>query len=307
MTIKRRLFLTVLLFLFPLLIFAQEHDNFRGGRSFLDFILSLKYFVVFLFAGLALFFLWFGDFSMKVRIGIVSASFIIFGVLPLYAHYLFITPSPICASTKPFLFGFKPQFLATLSAIGVLSLVSVKGFCSTACPVGGLQELLYKIPTLRKFKIPFRISNSARITLFILFLVVAFSLKTSTYYYYNLFDLVHWNFNMPLWDLIEYLVFLLLILTASIYFFKPFCYLICPMGLYTWVLEHFSFLKIRIDIEKCNGCGVCEKQAPCSSVSAIVNEKLIRGDCHLCGVCLTECKFGALYYGRPIIQKNNKQ
>lgn len=298
MTKKRRLFITILLLLFPVIILSQENHEMRGKMNFWDFIFSMKYFAVFLFAGLALFFLWFGKFSTKLRVWIVALAFLIFGVFPLFAHYLFITPSPVCATTKPFFFGFRPQFLATLSAVGVLSLISVKGFCSTACPIGGLQELLYKIPS-KKFKFPFKISNSIRIGLFVLFLIIAITLKTSTYFYINLFDLIHWEFDMPLWDLVEFIVFLILILMASVFLFKPFCYVICPMGLFTWILEHFSFLKIRIDKDKCNGCGVCEKKAPCPSISSIVNEKIIKGDCHLCGVCLNECKFGALYYGMP--------
>jgi polyferredoxin len=305
MSKKRKYFVTFLLILFPVLLFSQEHENLKSNRSIWDFLFSIKYISVYIFTGLSVFLLWFNKFSPKVRIVIISSAFIIFGVLPLCAHNLFITPSPICATTKPFLFGLKPQFLATLSAIGVISLISVKGFCSTACPVGGLQELLYKILLFRKFKIPFKISNSIRIGLFILFLIVAFIFKTSAYFYYNLFDLIHWDFNMPVLDLIEFVVFLVLILTASVLLFKPFCYLICPMGLFTWILEHFSFLKIRINKEKCNGCGTCEMKAPCTSVNAIVNEKLIRGDCHLCGECITACKNGALYYSVPGGKKVN--
>lgn len=299
MTIKRKLFISTLLILFPFILFAQEHENLKGGRGFLDFIFTAKYLFVYIFAGISIAVLWYSKFNSKARMIVVASAFSVFGVLPLFAPFLFITPSPICATTKPFLFGLMPQFLATISAVGVLSLISVKGFCSTACPVGGLQELLYKIPILRKFKIPFKISNSVRIGLFIVFLIVAFTFKTSTYFYYNLFDLIHWDFDMPVFDLIEFIIFLILILSASIILFKPFCYLICPMGLLTWVLEHFAFLKIRINKEKCNGCGVCEKESPCTSVKAIVDDKLIRGDCHLCGACLNSCKFGALYYGRP--------
>lgn len=299
MTRRRKLFITVLIIMFPLILLAQDGEHQRGGRSFWEFILSLKYFTVYIFTGLSLFTLWYGKFSTKVRVWIMAFAFLTFGVIPIFAQNLFITPSPICATTKPFLFGLKPQFLATLTAVGILSLISVKGFCSTACPVGGLQELLFKIPTFKKFKLPFKISNSVRIGLFILFLFIAFGFKTSTYFYINLFDLIHWDFMMPYWDLAEFIAFLALILTASIFFFKPFCYLICPMGIYTWILEHFSFLKIRINKDKCNGCGACEKKAPCSSVKSIVDEKLIRGDCHLCGVCINECKTGALYYGIP--------
>jgi Polyferredoxin len=275
---KRRLFITVLLLVLPMMLFAQEHGNLKEGRSFFDLLLSVKYIAVFAFAVISILLLWTGKFSGNVRTVIISSAFLIFGVLPLFAGYLFITPSPVCAVTKPFLFGLKPQFLATLTVIGIMSVVSGKGFCSTACPVGGLQEVLYKIPGIKKFKIPFRISNSIRIGLFVLFLVVAVTLKTSSYYFYNLFDLIHWNFDMPIFDLIEFIVFLVLILAASAIVFKPFCYMICPMGLLTWVLEHFAFLKVRLNKEKCNNCGVCEKKSPCPSVSSIVDGKSIRGD-----------------------------
>jgi polyferredoxin len=299
MTSKRKLFVTFILLLFPILLLAQEHENMKSGKSLWDFLLSIKYLFVYIFAGISIASLWFSKFSPKTRLAIVASSFIVFGVLPLFFHSLFITPSPVCATTKPFLFGLKPQFLATLSAVGILSLISVKGFCSTACPVGGLQELLYKIPVFKKFKTPFRITNTVRVVLFVVFLVVVITLKTSTYFYYNLFDLIHWEFDMPIFDLIEFIVFLILILSASVFLFKPFCYFICPMGLMTWILEHFSFFKIRLDKEKCNGCGVCQKESPCSSVKSIVDGSIIRGDCHLCGACLNSCKFGALYYGAP--------
>ena len=303
MSNKRKLFVTFLLILFPVIIFAQEHETLKSGRGFWDFMLSVKYFSVFAFTIVSIFSLWLSKVSRKIRIWITASAFVIFGIVPIFFNFLFITPSPICATTKPFLFGLKPQFLATLSAIGVLSLVSVKGFCSTACPVGGLQELLYKIPSIKRIKIPFKISNSVRIGLFLLFLIVAIAFKTSTYYYYNLFDLIHWEFSMPAWELIEFIIFLVLILTASAFIFKPFCYLICPMGLFTWILEHFAFLKIRVNKSKCTSCGECERKAPCTSVKGIIEEKLIKGDCHLCGECISACKFEALYYGPP---KNNQ-
>jgi len=296
-TKKRKLFLSVLFLAFPLMLLAQEHENMKSGKTYFDFIFSAKYIVVYLFAAASLFFLWTKKFSDKTRFVIVSSAFILFGVVPLFAGFLFITPSPVCASTKPFLYGLKPQFLATLSAVGVLSLVSVKGFCSTACPVGGLQELLYKIPFYKKFKVKFGITNSVRVGLFVLFLVVAVTLKTSSYFYYNLFDLIHWDFNLPALDLAEFILFLAIILFASVILFKPFCYFICPMGLFTWVLEHFSLMKVRVDKSKCDGCGVCETKSPCASVNSILNEKIIKGDCHLCGKCITSCSHGALYFG----------
>lgn len=297
MSFKRKIFITILFLLIPVVILAQEHEGMKQGRSFTEFLFSTKYYAVYLFAFLSLFFLWFGKFSDKVRTAVMASAFLIFGVAPLFANYLFITPSPVCAVTKPFLFGLKPQFLATLSAVGVLSVISAKGFCATACPVGGLQELLYKIPFPKKLKFSFFVSNTVRTALFVLFVAIAVTLKTSTYFYYNLFDLIHWEFSMPLFELAEFILFLVIILFASVVLFKPFCYFICPMGLVTWVLEHFSFLKVRVDKNKCNSCGACEKKSPCPSVKSIVDNKLIKGDCHLCGKCLTSCERDALYYG----------
>ncbi|MCE1163779.1 MAG: 4Fe-4S binding protein [Bacteroidetes bacterium] len=297
MSSRRKNFITVLFLLIPVVILAQEHSEMKAGKSLADFLFSVKYYSVFGFTILSLFVLWFRKFSDKVRVAVTASAFLLFGVAPLSADYLFLSPSPVCAVTKPFLFGLRPQFLATLSSVGVLSLISSKGFCSTACPVGGLQELLHKIPFYRKFKFSFLVSNSVRFGLFVLFIVVAVTLKTSAYFYYNLFDLIHWDFSMPAVELAEFILFLAIILFASVIFFKPFCYFICPMGLVTWVLEHFAVLKVRVDKSKCNACGLCEKVSPCPSVKSILDNKLIRGDCHLCGVCLNTCERNALYYG----------
>lgn len=299
MTVKRKVFLTILILIFPVILFAEVQEQIRGQKNFWDFLFAEKYLAVVLFAFISLFILWADKFKSRVRVIIMSSAFLVFGILPLLYDSLFITPSPVCSTTKPFLYGLKPQFLATLTVIGVLSLISVKGFCSTACPVGGLQELLYKIPLFNKFKIKFYISNSIRIGLFLLFLVIAFLFGTSTYFYYNLFDLIHWEFIMPIFDYIIFIIFLILILSASIFIFKPFCYLICPMGLLTWILEQFSFLNIRLNKDKCTDCGICETKAPCPSVRSILDNKIIRGDCHLCGECINACSLNALYYGRP--------
>ena len=244
--------------------------------------------------------IWMNKLSFKVRIILMASVFLLFGVIPIFETSLFITPSPVCASTKPFLFGLKPQFLATLTVIGLMSIAAGKGFCGTACPVGALQELLYRIPILRKLKakkVPFKITNTVRIILFVLFIAVAFLFSTSTYYYYNLFDLIHWEFSMQWIDFIEFMAFLVIILGISLFLFRPFCYFICPMGLYTWVLEHIAPLKVRIKKDACNSCGVCEKVSPCNAVKGIVDGDKIRGDCHLCGDCIKSCTQGALYFG----------
>jgi polyferredoxin len=299
MRIKKIIFTLIIVFI-PIFLFAQEGEM-RGKMSFWQLITQTKYIIVYFIAAIGIYLIWAKKLDTKTRIILMSASFLIFGTISYFIHQLFITPTPVCSTTKPFLFGLKNHFLATLIAISILSLIATKGFCGTACPVGALQELLYKIPFLKKlkknWKVPFKISNSIRTGIAVLFFVIVFTLGFSIYAYINLFDLIHWNFEMPPWELLGLIVFLIVILAASLVLFRPFCYFICPMGLLTWLIEQFSFMRVRIDKSKCTSCGICEVEAPCPSFNDKIDEKKFRADCHLCGTCINECVFDAVYFG----------
>jgi polyferredoxin len=58
-----------------------------------------------------------------------------------------------------------------------MTFIGVKLVCGWGCPVGTLQELLYHLPASKKIKkerVPFRISNSLRVFLFVLFMIFLF-------------------------------------------------------------------------------------------------------------------------------------
>lgn len=291
--------LLTLFILLPVLLFAQEEIKHKSGASFLDFFLSSKYLyvVVITAAGVTIFYL--RKLNFKTRLVLMGFSFLLFGVVPVFYESLFITPSPVCSTTKPFLYGFKPQFLATLTVILGLSLVAGKSFCGTACPVGALQELLYRIPGLKKFKkkISFKTTNTVRLAGFAVFIIVAFAFGISTIMYINLFDLIHWDFDMDALNLASFILFLIVILGAALFVYRPFCYFICPMGIYTWLLEQISPLKVWFSKSACNDCGACKIASPCNAIESIVGENKLRGDCHLCGDCIKSCTKDALYYG----------
>lgn len=299
MRIKKLIF-TILFILIPLILSAQEGEM-RGRMNFLHLITQTKYIVAYVAATVGIYLIWVRKLDTKTRVIMMSASLLVFGAVSYFVHQLFITPSPVCSVTKPFLFGLQKNFLATLIAVGVLSIIATKGFCGTACPVGAFQELLYKIPILKKmkkkWKIPFKISNSIRIGIAVLFFVFALTLGFSIYAYINLFDLIHWNFEMPPWELFGFIVFLVIILSASLMLFRPFCYFICPMGLLTWLFEQVSVLRVRVDKSACTTCGICEVETPCPSFNDKIDEKKFRADCHLCGTCINECVFNAVYFG----------
>lgn len=293
----QKLFLTLILSLFPILVIAQEGIGKNQDKSFFDFLFSYRYLAIIILFAVGLYLIWNKRMQLKFRIPLLFFAFVLFGVVSSFVSQIYITPSPLCSSTKIYTIGLKPQFFATLSVIGVLSLVSTKGFCGLVCPIGALQELFYRIPGIKKFKVKFLITNTVRITIFISFLFVFALIGISIYEFINLFDLIHWNFNLPSLELFFFILFIVVMLGLSIFMFRPFCYFICPFGLYSWILEQFSILRVRLNKSKCNECRLCEKNSPCPAISDIMNGNLIKADCHLCGDCINICNRGALYFG----------
>ncbi len=240
----------------------------------------------------------------NLRLVILGAAFFFFGILPVlplgrFAWGMGLHPSPVCAITKPFMFlsgGWQVPviFLTILAFIAVFSLVGNKLFCGWACPIGAIQEIFHQIPLPKKFKImlPFRITNPIRTIIFIAFITLVFTIGISIYDYFNPFHFLHWRFEAIA------VTALLVTLIASVFLFRPFCYLICPIGLFTWVLEHFSLLRIKVDRNNCKDCNLCIKKSSCPTVQSILDEKRSRPDCFACGRCMEVCPEKALGFAR---------
>ena len=163
----KRLLLTLALFLIPVLLLGNEFgQQRRRPPSLSQFWFTTKYGLMLLTAIVGTILIWLNKMKRQIRIALMALAFILFGGI-----FIGIHPSPVCATTKPFLFGLRTPFLAMLLFVGITTILSNKSFCSMACPGGALQELLYWIPVLknRKKKIHFKVSNTVRIVIAAIF------------------------------------------------------------------------------------------------------------------------------------------
>jgi len=258
-------------------------------------LLSLKFILGGLVALAGLILLRTTKINWNIRTLLMCVVFVLFGVLVIMHQ-----PSPlravvdlITALATGGAITLKKMTMAVF--IGSLSVIGAKLFCGWVCPFGALQEIVNRIPAPlgKKIKLPFKISNGIRISIFIISLIMVFATGSDLYTYHNIlnpFELFDWHFEAVLAVLVG------AVLIASVFMYRPFCYLVCPVGLLTWLLEHVSIFRVRIDREKCNDCKKCIRVAPCPTAKAIVDGDKLQPDCFACGVCIDACPTDALAF-----------
>lgn len=188
--------------------------------------------------------------------------------------------------------------LMVLGAFILMTLIGVKLVCGWGCPVGALQEMLYHLPVfsgVKKKRTPFWLSNSIRIILFLIFLVLLFGWipgfrEQSIYRFVNPFKLFEWDFRMTAPIIIA------IILVPSIFYYRGYCQWVCPFGLLSWLIQDLSVFRVRVNRKTCINCTKCVRACPTNAAKDIYEGKTIKVDCFSCSRCLTVCPNGSLQY-----------
>ena len=183
--------------------------------------------------------------------------------------------------------------------------------CSFLCPVGLVQELLYKIPskkikkTKRSLKITRKLSllKYILLALFVIALPSVFYLKNgigSPFFCKLICPAGTLGAGIPLvianeslrqaigflfsWKVLLSAAFII----VSIFMFRPFCRFFCPLGAIYSFFNKTALFGIKLDIKKCTHCNACT--GPCKMDTLQVNDR----ECIRCGECIKRCRFGAL-------------
>ena len=174
-----------------------------------------------------------------------------------------------------------------LGILLVLTLVFGRIFCGSVCPLGALQELAYRAP-VPKVKPRMKMAlYAARFIVFAIIAVAALFLSVGVLAYLGVMDLFLLSFSLGS-------IVMLTLLVVSLFFYRPFCRIICPYGALLSMAGLAGLFRLRRN-PSCIECGKCEFACP---VDEAKREDL-KGECYLCGRCTEVCPVeGAITYRR---------
>ena len=210
-----------------------------------------------------------------------------------------------------------PKFKFSYYVVGFLFFVGAligRGVCGYLCPFGLVQDLLHKIPFVKKIE-TFKGDKALRKAKYLILLVFVILLPLflvdiigqGAPYFCKLIcpvgmleggiPLVWMNTSMR--GAVGFLyawkgLILLLTILLSIIIYRPFCKYVCPLGAIYSLFNSVSFFRYTLDHQKCIHCGrckaVCEMQ--CDPVQNCNDLECIR-----CGKCKNACPVDAIACG----------
>ena len=192
-----------------------------------------------------------------------------------------------------------------------------RAICGFLCPVGLLQELLYKIktPKLQKSRATRILSYFKYVLLFVLVVIVPFVFLIPGFCEYicpagtfegGIFLLIQ-KANETLLDSLGPLftwkfTLLIVIAVGSVFIFRLFCRFLCPLGALYGFFCRIALLGIKLDNAKCTDCGLC------LSVCKMDIKRVGDHECISCGDCISVCPTKAISWkgGKLFVRGNDE-
>ncbi|MCK4890391.1 MAG: 4Fe-4S binding protein [Candidatus Aminicenantes bacterium] len=294
---------------------AGEEVAKKKPPTFFSFLLQPKFIVMIVIGLLVLFLLKNNKMKSGIKVTLLLISTFLFGFagnIPAdFFHSFAMHPSPMCAATKPLLYGFGIPFIVMLFVIFLLTLIGPKLFCGYVCPVGAMQELIAMLSDklkIKRLRTNFRLAHAVRLIVFLLFIFISATAILNIVYKGQVYPKSFYDFINPFHGLefglektfigyITHYVPFLLTIIFSFKYYRPFCHFLCPIGLYTNFIEQVSLFRIRFKKDKCTDCNICVKESPCTAIPSILESAELRPDCYTCNVCIEVCPEDALDIG----------
>lgn len=219
------------------------------------------------------------------------------------------------------------EYKISLYVLGLISLFGVflgRFVCGFLCPFGLIQDLLFKIPFVKKIRqLPgekflrwFRYIILAVFVILLPMLVVDITGLGEPWFCKFICPAGTLEGGIPLvllnktlrsatgflfkWKLL----ILAITVLASIIIYRPFCRYICPLGAIYGLFNKVSFFRYRIDESKCTKCGNCQKAC---KLNIKVYENPNSMDCIRCGECKEICPQKAIVINKTKDKLSDKE
>ena len=196
--------------------------------------------------------------------------------------------------------------------VGILLLFGItlgRTICGWLCPLGFLQELLHKLPTVK-----IRKSRLTRALSLLKYAVLAVFVLAIPLWYGLLHDIPLPGFckylcpagtlegavallshpgNADLFSMLGGLftlkvLLLLCIVLACLFCYRSFCRFLCPLGALYGLFNRFCLVGVRVEQGRCNGCGACVRN--CGMDIRSVGDR----ECIHCAACISGCAQNAI-------------
>lgn len=203
--------------------------------------------------------------------------------------------------------------LYVLGLLVIFGTVLGRFVCGFLCPFGLFQELLFKIPFVKKLrKLPgeaflrwFRYLILLVFVIILPMVVVDVTGLGKTWFCKYICPAGTLEGGIPLvllnsslrsaaGFLFKWKFFILLLLVfSSIILYRPFCRYLCPLGAFYGLFNKISFFKYKVEESKCSKCGLCQKNC---KFDIKVYENPNSADCIRCGDCKVNCPSNAIKF-----------
>lgn len=190
---------------------------------------------------------------------------------------------------------------------GFLLLVGVllgRVVCGFLCPFGWFQELLHKLPTKKFSTKRLRILTYLKYVILLLFVI---ALPMTVVNEVGMGDpffckyicpagileggfplsLANASIRASLGQLFTWKSCILLGIAAlSVFFYRPFCKWLCPLGAFYGLCNRISVYRLQVDADKCTACGACSRVC---RMDVDVFRTPNHAECIRCGDCAAAC------------------